>query len=207
MENLFTNAPAWAVGTALILFVVKEIWLTYISVFNPKDVLQKYQSIYNELDYIEAETGAGRVALYKGHNSGQPLEGFSRMFSSVIASTASTEKWRKINESWQKVEVDANYIDTIKDIFENKVIEVNVEDLPKDSILHNMMCSEDIATSLVYIVGYKKQRDLIKTLYGKPKLVTFIYISVDFTKRPVEMAKVKEVIRSASNQIKNLLDL
>lgn len=201
------NAPSWAIGILLLAFALKELYLTYLSVFNPKKIIEKYQLIYDELETLEEKTNGVRTVLMKGHDSGKPLEGFSKLFSSVIASTSSRNELRDLTSTWQNVEVDRDYINAITEIFNNKIVRIETNKLKPNSILKDLFISDKIACTYIYIVGYKTERNMFSFFKGRDMLVTFIYIGVDFDMIPDEDSSIKESIRQSANKIKNALGL
>lgn len=206
IEEVIKLAPSWAVGFALVLIVIREIWVSIKTKDIAETALLKYQEIYNELETLEQKTGASRVGLLSGHNSGNPLDGLNKMYSSIVASTAKNAKWRKINAKWKGVEVDSDYIDTVRDIFTNKVIRIDTENLKEGSILRDLYESDGFKCSYIALVSIKLQSSLLKTFLRKPELLTFSYLSVNFENNVIDLATTREAVRETSNKIKAILN-
>lgn len=206
MEQLITQAPSWAVGIAIILLVIREIYITINTGSIASASLSRYQEIYNVLDDLENTIKASRVVLLTGHDSGDPLDGLNKLYSSVIASTAKIEKWRGIHQRWQNVEVDAEYIKVIKGTFKNKVIRINTQELKEKSILRDLYEAEGFECSYMVLVKLRLERSIIKRLTKKPDLLTFAYLSANFDKDIVDLATTREEMRTAANKIKYILN-
>lgn len=206
METILQNAPSWAVGIAIVLLVLREIYITVNTRSIASASLNRYQEIYNVLDDLESKTKASRVVLLSGHDSGDPLDGLNKLYSSVIASTAHRDKWRDIAQRWKNVEVDAEYIEVIQDIFKNKVIRVNTKDLSEKSILRDLYEAEGFECSYVVLVKLRFEKSFIKRLMKKPDLLTFAYLSANFDKDIIDLATTREEMRTAANKIKYILN-
>ena len=204
--ELLEFAPRWAVGVALVLFAIREVWITYNSKNIALESIKKYQTIYKILEDLEEDVNSTRAAFFKGHDSGNPLNGLNKLYSSVIAATSNNDISREFVNKWTRVRVDNEYIDTIQDIFKNKIITIYTERLPKGSILRNLYESEGIKCAFAVLVNVQLENSFLKKITKKPQLITFSYLSVTFSDLEVDEAYISESVRAAANQLKYIIN-
>ena len=204
--ELLEFAPRWAVGVALVLFAIREVWITYNSKNIALESIKKYQTIYKILGDLEEDVNSTRAAFFKGHDSGNPLNGLNKLYSSVIAATSNNDISREFVNKWTRVRVDNEYIDTIQDIFKNKIITIYTERLPKGSILRNLYESEGIKCAFAVLVNVQLENSFLKKITKKPQLITFSYLSVTFSDLEVDEAYISESVRAAANQLKYVIN-
>jgi hypothetical protein len=204
--ELLEFAPRWAVGIALVLFAIREVWITYNSKNIALESIKKYQAIYKILEDLEEDVNSTRAAFFKGHNSGNPLNGLNKLYSSVIAATSNNDISREFVNKWTRVRVDNEYIETIQDIFKNKIITIYTERLPKGSILRNLYESEGIKCAFAVLVNVQLENSFLKKITKKPQLITFSYLSVTFNDLDVDEAYISESVRAAANQLKYIIN-
>ena len=166
--ELLEFAPRWAVGIALVLFAIREVWITYNTKNIALESIKKYQLIYKILEDLEEDLGSTRTAFFKGHDSGNPLNGLNKLYSSVIAATSNNDISREFVNKWTRVRVDNEYIETIQDIFKNKIITIYTEQLPKGSILRNLYESEGIKCAFAVLVNVQLENSFLKKVTKKP---------------------------------------
>lgn len=205
MDFLLNNAPNWAIGICLVLLVLREVYITIYKKDIARTAIEKYQDIYYSIDKLEQTVNASRVTILKAHDSGKPLDGLNKLFSSVVASTAKNERLRNLNKKWVNVEVDTDYIEAIKEIFTNKVIRIDTDKLPKGSILHDLYESDGIKCSYVCLIKINTTQNIFKRLFNKPEVFEFAYISVHFTDNITDYSTIREAIRTTATEIKTLL--
>jgi hypothetical protein len=199
-------APRWAVGVALVLFAIREVWITYNSKNIALESIKKYQEIYKILEDLEEDLDSTRAAFFKGHDSGNPLNGLNKLYSSVIAATSNNDISREFVNKWTRVRVDNEYIETIQDIFKNKIITIYTDKLPKGSILRNLYESEGIKCAFAVLVNVQLENSFLKKVTKKPQLITFSYLSVTFSDLDVDEAYISEAVRGAANQLKYIIN-
>jgi len=204
--ELLEFAPRWAVGIALVLFAIREVWITYNTKNIALESIKKYQLIYKILEDLEEDLGSTRTAFFKGHDSGNPLNGLNKLYSSVIAATSNNDISREFVNKWTRVRVDNEYIETIQDIFKNKIITIYTEQLPKGSILRNLYESEGIKCAFAVLVNVQLENSFLKKVTKKPQLITFSYLSVTFSDLDVDEAYISEAVRGAANQLKYVIN-
>ena len=204
--ELLEFAPRWAVGIALVLFAIREVWITYNSKNIALESIKKYQEIYKILEDLEEDVNSTRAAFFKGHDSGNPLNGLNKLYSSVIAATSNNDISREFVNKWTRVRVDNEYIETIQDIFKNKIITIYTERLPKGSILRNLYESEGIKCAFAVLVNVQLENSFLKKITKKPQLITFSYLSVTFNDLDVDEAYISESVRAAANQLKYVIN-
>ena len=204
--ELLEFAPRWAVGIALVLFAIREVWITYNSKNIALESIKKYQAIYKILEDLEEDVNSTRAAFFKGHDSGNPLNGLNKLYSSVIAATSNNDISREFVNKWTRVRVDNEYIETIQDIFKNKIITIYTERLPKGSILRNLYESEGIKCAFAVLVNVQLENSFLKKITKKPQLITFSYLSVTFNDLDVDEAYISEAVRGAANQLKYIIN-
>ena len=204
--ELLEFAPRWAVGVALVLFAIREVWITYNSKNIALESIKKYQEIYKILEDLEEDLGSTRAAFFKGHDSGNPLNGLNKLYSSVIAATSNNDISREFVNKWTRVRVDNEYIETIQDIFKNKIITIYTDKLPKGSILRNLYESEGIKCAFAVLVNVQLENSFLKKVTKKPQLITFSYLSVTFSDLDVDEAYISEAVRGAANQLKYIIN-
>ena len=204
--ELLEFAPRWAVGIALVLFAIREVWITYNSKNIALESIKKYQAIYKILEDLEEDVDSTRAAFFKGHDSGNPLNGLNKLYSSVIAATSNNDISREFVNKWTRVRVDNEYIETIQDIFKNKIITIYTDNLPKGSILRNLYESEGIKCAFAVLVNVQLENSFLKKVTKKPQLITFSYLSVTFSDLDVDEAYISESVRGAANQLKYVIN-
>ena len=204
--ELLEFAPRWAVGIALVLFAIREVWITYNSKNIALESIKKYQAIYKILEDLEEDVDSTRAAFFKGHDSDNPLNGLNKLYSSVIAATSNNDISREFVNKWTRVRVDNEYIETIQDIFKNKIITIYTERLPKGSILRNLYESEGIKCAFAVLVNVQLENSFLKKITKKPQLITFSYLSVTFNDLDVDEAYISESVRAAANQLKYVIN-
>lgn len=208
MDTIIENAPSWAIGISLVLLVLREIWITVKTNSLALQSILRYQKVYDVLSELNRSANSSRAVLWKGHNTGAPLDGFSKMYSSLIAYQTNIKEWEPLSERWHRVQVDAEYIKSITPIFKGVVHRIDYKDLAENSLLKNLYAADGIVCSYVVLVQVKtEKRSLfdLRSYTNQPKLVNFTYLSINFNKEVNDLPQLREVVRGAANSLKRLL--
>lgn len=201
MDLIINHLSETLVTVLVLLYAINELWISTKRKSIAEATLNKYQSLYQVIEELENNINASRVVLLRGHNSGEPLNGFNKMYSSVIASTTKADKWRDIAERWKGVKVDSNYIETIKPIFRGDLIRLNTDELKEKTVLRDLYEHENFKCSYVILIGMKTNRKLFNLLLKRPQMVEFVYLSCNFDRNIIDGADTRNNIRTAKNKL------
>lgn len=204
LELLTEAAPSWAVGIGFILMIIREI------IFNLKDknamfkALTNYQDIYDVLDEIEEKTGADRVTLLKAHDSGNVLTPDTKLFSSVLFSTA-VGNLRGVKDKWKEQPLDRPYVKLLMDLTIDKSTRIESAKLEK-GILKSLYDSDEIKISyLAEVMQIKKRKSLFNSLFAKEEVFEYVYISANFTKEIADFSYIADNVRTGAGKIRYIM--
>lgn len=151
-------------------------------------VLPRVSDVYEEMNDLLNQVGAGRVLVLKAHNGGGRPSIGTQLFSSAVY-----EVWgdlKSVKESWQNQPLDEEYTQLLVQLEAKGTLYMNTTDMG-DGVLKQLYFASHILHSVVVKIGQDE-----KNLY---------YMSINFS-HPVDLDEpsLRESIRSSVNRLKQL---
>lgn len=151
-------------------------------------VLPKVSEVYEEMNGLLNDVGAGRVLILKAHNGGgRPAVG-TQLYSSAVY-----EVWgdlSSVKDSWQNQPLDEEYTQLLVELNAKGTLYMNTVDMD-DGVLKQLYFASHILHSVVVKIAQDE-----KNLY---------YMSINFH-TPVNLNEptLRESVRSSVNRLKQL---
>ena len=193
MKDLAAILTALGVGAALKQLV--EAWIkrrqqkqeqrnTWTRMFS--DI----HEVYATLNVIVNETNAHRALILRTNNGGGKPKLTGKLYSSVIYESYEAPL-KSIRNDWQDQLLDKAYMQLLYEMDKIGYIEVHVDKL-EEGTLRDLYTSQSIQYSQIYRMCQREN--------------VYIYLSINFTEKPEDDARFRELMRAGSSRLISLFE-
>lgn len=146
------------------IFSVLTELFKFLKVFNlPSKQIRKVVRIYDAMHYIVEKSAVERILIIKAHNSGGWIKPDTPLYLTVLYEDY-TEPLGTVKSSYQKMEIDEEYLRMLRDLSKNKVLLGVKTDILRPGMLKNFYESDKIIFSEKHFLGQDRRNLYFCTL-------------------------------------------
>lgn len=134
-----------------------EIFKFFNNLFHlPSGQIKKIVSIYDTMHRILDDTDVQQVLIFKVHNGGGLIKPNSPIFVSVLYEDYTTPV-RSVKDSYQRLEVDREYLKMLSELYEKRHIKIKTNKLIPKSLQHSLNVLEGIEYMEFFFLGQDRR--------------------------------------------------